>query len=201
MKKNRHFKPTTIAVNTNGLNDFSLGSTILFEIRNLTGRLKFTRYLKACKFKTVFEKIIQRVFQIRVERIFHAVIICFLAFFLLSKSALAQDSTPKKDKTKILYGTASYYSNKFQGRKTANGEIFDQKKITAACNVLPLGTWIRVTNLRNKKSVIVKVNDRLHHKTKRIIDLSKAGAIALNFVKSGLAKVKVEVLGKKKPHK
>ena len=176
MKKNNYFKPSTIVVCTNGLNDFWLASTI-------------------------FRQFVQPVFQQCVRSIFRAVIICFFPVLLVPKSALAQDSTPKNDKTKILYGTASYYSNKFQGRKTANGEIFDHKKMTAACNVLPLGTWIRVTNLRNKKSVIVKVNDRLHHKTKRIIDLTKAGAIALNFVKSGLAKVKVEVLGKKKPHK
>lgn len=109
----------------------------------------------------------------------------------------------KKDKEKtsnrILYGTASFYSNKFQGRKTANGEIFDQKKMTAACNVLPLGTWIRVTNLRNKKSVVVKTNDRLHTKMKRIVDLSRVAASQLGYIGSGLTRVKVEVLGKKKP--
>ena len=65
-----------------------------------------------------------------------------------------------------LYGTASYYANKFEGRLTANGEIFSQQKMTAACNVLPLGTWIKVTNLYNGRSVIVKVNDRLHYKIK-----------------------------------
>jgi rare lipoprotein A len=106
----------------------------------------------------------------------------------------------KKDKTgKILYGTASFYSNKFQGRKTANGEIFDQNKWTAACNVLPLGTWIRVTNLRNKRSVLVKVNDRLHTKMKRIVDLSRVAATKLGYTNAGLTRVKVEVLGKKKP--
>ena len=105
----------------------------------------------------------------------------------------------EKDSPKIIYGTASYYANKFQGRRTANGEIFDQLKMTAACNVLPLGTWIRVTNLRNKKSVVVKVNDRLHHRMKRAVDLSREAARQLGFIGSGLAKVKVEVLGKKKP--
>jgi rare lipoprotein A len=107
--------------------------------------------------------------------------------------------TQKKADSKILYGTASYYANKFQGRKTANGEIFDQNKMTAACNVLPLGTWIRVTNLRNKKSVLVKINDRLHPKMKRIVDLSMTAARQLNYIRSGLTRVKVEVLGKKKP--
>jgi rare lipoprotein A len=105
----------------------------------------------------------------------------------------------KKKPERILYGTASFYANKFQGRKTANGEIFDQNKMTAACNVLPLGTWIRVTNLRNKKSVIVKTNDRLHTKMKRIVDLSRVAATKLGYTKAGLTRVKVEVLGKKKP--
>ncbi len=64
-------------------------------------------------------------------------------------------------KTKAHFGIASYYADKFIGRKTATGAIYRHAKATAACNILPLGTWIRVTNLRNKKSVIVQVNDRL----------------------------------------
>jgi rare lipoprotein A len=100
---------------------------------------------------------------------------------------------------KVLYGTASYYANKFQGRTTANGEVFDQQKMTAACNVLPFGTWIRVTNLRNSRTVIVRVTDRLHVRMTRLVDLSRAGAEKLNYVKSGLTRIKVEVLGKKKP--
>jgi rare lipoprotein A len=101
--------------------------------------------------------------------------------------------------SKILYGTASFYSNKFDGRKTANGEIFSQKKYTAACNVLPLGTWIKVTNLKNGKTVTVKTNDRLHPKMKRIVDLTRAAAKQLGFISSGLTRVKVEVIGKKAP--
>lgn len=104
-------------------------------------------------------------------------------------------------KPKILYGTASYYANLFNGRKTANGEIFSQDKMTAACNVLPLGTWIRVTNLRNGRTVIVKINDRLHSRMKRIVDLSRSAAQKLNYIRSGLTRVKVEVLGKKNPEK
>jgi rare lipoprotein A len=114
-----------------------------------------------------------------------------------------QDSTKstKKSsvKSKIQYGLASFYSNKFNGRKTANGEIFNNQKLTAAHNTLPLGTYVRVTNLRNKRSVVVKINDRLHHKNKRIIDLSRLAATKLGFIKSGLTRVKVEVLGKKPP--
>ena len=107
-------------------------------------------------------------------------------------------ATPK---AKIQYGMASFYSNKFNGRKTANGEIFSNLKLTAAHNPLPLGTYVRVTNLRNGRTVTVKINDRLHHRNKRIIDLSRAGATKLGFIKSGLTRVKIEVLGKKPPSK
>src|SRR6476620_12586740 len=79
-------------------------------------------------------------------------------------------------KPKVYYGIASYYADKFNGRPTANGEIYDHNKLTAACNILPLGTWIRVTNLKNNKSVIVKTNDRLHPRMKRIVDLSRSAA-------------------------
>jgi len=101
-------------------------------------------------------------------------------------------------KPKLLYGTASYYSNTFNGKKTANGEIYSHKKMTAACNVLPLGTWIKVTNLRNGKSVVVKTNDRLHKRMKRVVDLSREAADKLDYVKSGLTRVRIEVIGKKK---
>ena len=98
---------------------------------------------------------------------------------------------------KVIYGTASYYSDKFIGKKTANGSVFSQKKYTAACNVLPLGTWVIVTNLKNGKSVKVKTNDRLHPKMKRLLDLSKIAAAQLGYLNKGLASVKVEVLGGK----
>jgi rare lipoprotein A len=118
----------------------------------------------------------------------------------------AQDDTNKPPakstpKPKIQYGIASFYSDKFNGRKTSNGEIFNQQKLTAAHNSLPLGTYVRVTNLRNKRSVVVKINDRLHHRNKRVIDLSRAAATKLGFVKSGLTRVKIEVLGRTPPGK
>ena len=105
---------------------------------------------------------------------------------------------PKNRKSaRLLYGQASFYATKFEGRKTANGEIFRHAKLTAACNSLPLGTWIKVTNLRNGKSVVVRTNDRLHPKTKRLVDLTRAAAQKLDFIKSGLTRVKVEVLAGK----
>ena len=99
----------------------------------------------------------------------------------------------------IQYGIASFYADKFEGLPTSTGEKFSQKKLTAAHNSLPLGTWIKVTNLRNKKTVIVRVNDRLHHRNTRLVDLSRAAASRLGYISHGLAKVKVEVLGTKKP--
>jgi len=102
--------------------------------------------------------------------------------------------SPKK--IVIKYGVASYYAKKFNGRKTSTGAIFNSSKLTAACNVLPLGTWVKVTNLRNDKSVIVEINDHLHPKNKRLIDLSKSAAQKLGYVGRGITRVKVEVLGK-----
>lgn len=107
------------------------------------------------------------------------------------KAGTAGTSTRKPT---IKYGTASFYAKKFNGRKTANGEIYNSTKYTAACNVLPLNTWIKVTNLRNKKTVIVKINDRLHPKNKRLVDLSKIAAQKLGYIGRGLARVKIEVL-------
>ena len=101
-------------------------------------------------------------------------------------------------KLPVLFGTASYYADKFNGRKTATGHIYSHNKMTAACNRLPLGTWIRVTNLRNKRAVVVQVNDRLHPKNPRIVDMSRMAANKLGYIGRGLTQVKVEVLGRKK---
>ena len=125
-----------------------------------------------------------------------------VVFFTAPFSAKAQanpitDKAKPKKATKVFYGQASFYSNKFNGRRTANGETFDQKKFTCACNVLPLGTWIKVTNLKNGRSAIVKVNDRIHPKMKRIVDLSRAAAQKLGYVSNGLTRVKVELVDKK----
>lgn len=133
--------------------------------------------------------------------------ICLLIFSLamLGYAATAQvrksspKSTKKKNNAKVQYGTASFYHDKFNGRRTASGEIFSQKKLTAAHNSVPLGTWLKVTNLRNKKTVVVKVTDRLHYRNKRLLDLSRAAAVKISFSKSGLLPVKVEILGKTKP--
>ncbi len=112
-----------------------------------------------------------------------------------TKGAASPPSASKNKKsTVLLYGQASYYAPKFEGRKTATGERFGHGNATAACNVLPLGTWVKVTNLRNGRTIVVRTNDRLHPKTKRIIDLSKTGAQKLGYIKQGLTRVKIEVL-------
>ncbi len=102
---------------------------------------------------------------------------------------------------KPITGLASFYSANLDGTRTATGEIFRNKKMTAASNNLKLNTWVRVTNLSNDKTVIVRINDRMHPKMKkkgRVIDLSRAAAKELDFIKKGLTKVKLEVIEKPK---
>lgn len=129
-----------------------------------------------------------------------------MLIIICNDKTLAQDSSIIKTKAPsspkkivIKYGIASFYHEKFNGRQTANGNIYNSKKLTAACNVLPLGTWVKVTNVKNDKSVIVQINDRLHPKNPRLIDLTKTAAQKLDFISRGITKVKVEVLGKLKP--
>ncbi|HVG14978.1 MAG TPA: septal ring lytic transglycosylase RlpA family protein [Chitinophagaceae bacterium] len=102
------------------------------------------------------------------------------------------------DSSVVYYGIASYYADKFTGRKTATGASYSHSGNTAACNILPLGTWVQVTNLSNGRSLIVQVNDRLHPKNKRLVDMTKSGAEALGYVENGVARVKLEVLANKK---
>lgn len=102
---------------------------------------------------------------------------------------MAQKIVPKT-------GIASYYAQKFHGRQTASGEIFDNTAMTAAHNTLPLGTYIKVTNMRNNRWVVVKVTDRLHYANRRIVDLTQAAAKKLGFIHRGLTKVRVEVVTK-----
>lgn len=91
-------------------------------------------------------------------------------------------------------GLASFYSDKFEGSLTASGAVFEQGKMTAAHRTLPFDTKVKVTNLNNKKSVIVKINDRGPFVQDRIIDVSKAAAIKLDFVNDGVTRVRLEVL-------
>ncbi|HKZ05306.1 MAG TPA: septal ring lytic transglycosylase RlpA family protein [Methylomirabilota bacterium] len=89
-------------------------------------------------------------------------------------------------------GIAHHYSDKFEGKKTASGEMYDKSKLTAAHKKLDFGTKVKVTNVENKKSVVVTVNDRMGASSKAVIDVTPRAAEELGF-KGGQAKVKLEV--------
>ncbi|MFB2967816.1 septal ring lytic transglycosylase RlpA family protein [Aerosakkonema sp. BLCC-F183] len=95
-----------------------------------------------------------------------------------------------------LRGLASWYGPGFHGRRSANGEIYNQNALTAAHRTLPFGTQVRVTNLNNGLSVVVRINDRGPYAGRRIIDLSAAAARVLGMMQTGVAPVSLEVLGK-----
>ena len=99
----------------------------------------------------------------------------------------------RQDSSKAETGIASFYSTKFHGRQTANGEIFDMHQLTAAHPRLAFGTRVKVTHSGNNRSVIVRINDRGPFVKGRVIDLSLAAAEELQMVKSGLALVKLEI--------
>jgi rare lipoprotein A len=117
-----------------------------------------------------------------------------LVCLLLPAAVFGQQKKP----IKVQFGIASYYADKFEGRKTFTDEIFCQDSLTAASNTLPMHTWVRVTNLHNHRTVIVRINDKMHPRNRRLIDLSRAAAEQLGFAGQGLTRVRVDVLGKKK---
>jgi rare lipoprotein A len=98
-------------------------------------------------------------------------------------------------------GMASFYHNKFEGRRTSSGEVFHQAEMTCAHKTLPFGTRIKVTNLDNDSTVVVKVNDRLPKHSRRSVDLTRSAAKKLNFIPKGLTKVQIEVLPATDPTK
>ncbi len=102
--------------------------------------------------------------------------------------------TPPAARGFVQEGVASWYGPKFQGRPTASGEIFDMHRLTAAHRTLPLGTRVRVVNLENGRSVVVRINDRGPFVKNRILDLSYAAARRLGFARRGTARVRIEVL-------
>lgn len=97
------------------------------------------------------------------------------------------------------FGMASWYGKFFQGRTTASGEPYNENELTCAQRSLPLGSLLRVTNLRNNRSVVVRVNDRGPVPQDRVIDLSRAAAEALGFQQKGLAPVKIELISAPAP--
>ncbi len=111
--------------------------------------------------------------------------------FLFAKSANKIASS----KDNIITGLATFYANKFEGNKTATGETFHHSNLTAASNLFALNTWVKVTNILTGRSIIVRINDRMHpdmSKKGRILDLTLTGAQQLKIVNRGIAKVKIE---------
>ena len=108
--------------------------------------------------------------------------------------AMPQAPEAKRKPSFSQTGRASYYHKSLRGLRTANGERYDPNAMTAAHRRLKLGTYVRVTHLRNKRSVIVKVNDRLPPHGRAIIDLSTIAARKLGMIRAGIAKVRIETL-------
>lgn len=117
-----------------------------------------------------------------------------------NRAVFADKTAPKVHKSAYRgrrfrqVGWASWYGGKFQGRKTASGERFNMNAMTAAHRTLPFGTKVRVINLSNKRSVVVRINDRGPFARDRIIDLSRRAARALGYVRKGRARVRIEAL-------
>lgn len=108
-----------------------------------------------------------------------------LMIFLSLSGGKAQENKP------VIKGNASYYSDKFHGRKMANGELYHRDSMTCAHRKLPFGTLLKVRNTRNDKSVIVRVTDRGPFSNRLIIDLSRAAARELDFIRAGICPVEI----------
>jgi len=119
----------------------------------------------------------------------------WLAFALPIQQQNVEQFTAKKQeiRSEQKTGIASFYHDRFEGRKTATGEVFDNGQYTAASNHFKLGSFVKVTNLANGKTVYVKVNDRMGHPG-RIIDLAEVAAKELKFIGRGTTKVKIETV-------
>jgi rare lipoprotein A len=105
-----------------------------------------------------------------------------------------QESIPPVPAKKFQVGKASWYGRMFQHHKTASGEPYDMHDFTAAHRTLPLGSWVKVTNLRNDHSVMVRINDRGPMRKGRILDLSYGAAMILGIRDTGVAKVRLDVI-------
>lgn len=120
------------------------------------------------------------------------------------KTRYSKNKDSKKDNVDVYYnlsnsletigGYASYYADDFDGKQTANGETFNMYELTAAHKTYPFNTMIRVTNLSNKKTVIVRINDRGPFVDNRIIDLSLGAAMQLDMLDSGVQKVQLDII-------
>jgi peptidoglycan lytic transglycosylase len=125
--------------------------------------------------------------------------ICALTLAALSLAAcakkhhtIAAPAPPRINNGEV--GLASWYGHPYHGRPAANGEIYDMEKLTAAHRTLPFGTWVRVVNLSNDKTVDVRITDRGPFVENRVIDLSHAAAVAIELIGPGVARVRLDIL-------
>lgn len=134
------------------------------------------------------------------KRQFRTCLLCIL-FLITSTNSNAQIVTPAENEGRVFYGKASFYGFEFAGNRTANGEIFRPAQMTAAHRYWPFHTLVKVTNLNNSRSVIVRINDRGPFIEGRHIDVSRGVAEVLGFVRAGVADVRMEVIswGKNDP--
>ncbi len=120
-------------------------------------------------------------------------LVCIFFAFAISISLFAQsDSTSSNVKLFIQKGNASYYARKFEGRRTANGEKYRRRYLTAAHKTLPFNTKVKVSNPKNGRWVIVRINDRGPYHKKRIIDLSERAARHLGIFGGGHSRVLIQ---------
>jgi len=112
----------------------------------------------------------------------------------IDKDTARQEYFDSKLILKSIEGYASYYADDFNGKMTSNGEIYKMYGLTAAHNSFPFNTIIRVTNLKNNRKIIVRINDRMPLHPERLIDLSYGSAILLDMLKDGVVKVRLEIL-------
>jgi len=149
--------------------------------------------VRICWFDKSFDFIVSHIYYTR-SRIMKSVLsVLYWSFpWILCVFFASNSSVVYSQGGYVEEGIASYYGDAFAGRKTANGEIFDPEAFTAAHKTLPLGTYVKVTNLANRQGVVVKINDRGPFQGNRIIDLSKAAAKEIDMFLSGTTRVKIE---------
>lgn len=176
-------------------------NTGIYVLKNLYFRLKRSEMtdivFKNNSHKNVFEmtNLISALLQCNLKK--YLLPIIFTSGFLISCSSSKEFSEYKNVTGELIEsGVASWYGPNFHGKKTANGERFDQNELTAAHRTLPFNSIVRVVNTSNKNSVIVRINDRGPYAKNRIIDLSKKAAEKIDMIDNGTTKVKLFLLNK-----